>query len=392
MNVTPSHQSSSANFRIVDLFAGPGGLDVAADVLGIPSTGVEWDANACETRKRAGLKTLGEDVTKHGPACFPHANVLAGGPPCQTFSVAGNGVGREALDSVLEFTTRLAERKDRAKIDEDLKKMDVRTSLVLQPLRWVLDALDTNELRPFEAIVLEQVQTVLPVWEAFGEVFEKNGYSVDTGILRTERFGVPQTRKRAILIACRDGRRAYLPQPTHHPYRKDGGRQDSDFVLSKWVAMEDELPALRSRGRFKVISNYGTGGDPKARGVRLSCEPSFTVTGKNSRNRVIMENGEETRFSNQEAGRLQTFPDAYPWSGREIAQQIGNAVPPRLGIHVLSAALGLAPPGDVEWKRLREWTPPIKGEELLTPCCGVPEQRQEPAGELSTDGELAAGS
>lgn len=390
MNVTPSHQSPSANFRIVDLFAGPGGLDVAADVLGITSTGIEWDRNACETRKRAGLKTLAQDVTKHGPACFPEANVLAGGPPCQTFSVAGNGVGREALDSVLKFKERLAEREERAQIDEDLKTMDVRTSLVLQPLRWVLDALDAK--RPFKVIVLEQVQTVLPVWEEFGKVFEKNGYSVDTEVLRTERFGVPQTRKRAILIARLEGAKAALPKPTHHPYRKGAERQDSDFVHSKWVAMEDELPALRSRGRFKVISNYGTGGDPKARGVRLSCEPSFTITGKNSRNRVIMEDGEEIRFSNREAGQLQTFPEAYPWSGKEIAQQIGNAVPPRLGIHVLSAALGLEPPGDVEWKRLREWTPPIKGEELLDPCCAIPEQRQEPVGELSTDGELAAGA
>jgi DNA (cytosine-5)-methyltransferase 1 len=362
-------------------------LDVAADVLGVPSTGIEWDANACETRKRAGLKTLAQDVTKHGPACFPDANVLAGGPPCQTFSVAGNGVGREALDSVLNFTTRLAERKDRAEIDEDLKSMDVRTSLVLQPLRWVLDALDSPTLDAFDVVVLEQVETVLPVWEAFAEVFEKNGYTVDTGVLRTERFGVPQTRKRAILIACRGGRKAVLPAPTHHPYRKGTERQDSDFFFSKWVAMEDELTDLRSRGRFKVISNYGTGGDPKARGVRLSCEPSFTVTGKNSRNRVIMENGEEVRFSNREAGLLQTFPEAYPWSGKEIAQQIGNAVPPRLGIHVLSAALGLGPPGDDEWKRLREWTPPSKGEALLTPCCVIPEQR---VGESGTDTEATA--
>jgi DNA (cytosine-5)-methyltransferase 1 len=389
MNLTPSHQSSSANFRIVDLFAGPGGLDVAADVLGIPSTGVEWDANACETRKRAGLKTLGQDVTKHGPACFPEANVLAGGPPCQTFSVAGNGVGREALDSVLRFMTRLADREDRAAIDEDLKNMDVRTSLVLQPLRWVLDAVDAGT--PFEAIVLEQVQTVLPVWEAFGGVFDDNGYSVDTGVLRTEQFGVPQTRRRAILIARLGDRKITLPQPTHHPYRK-GEPQFSDFVHSKWVAMEEELTALRSRGPFKVISNYGTGGDPKARGVRLSSEPSFTITGKNSRNRVIMENGEETRFSNQQAGQLQTFPEAYPWSGKEIAQQIGNAVPPRLGIHVLSAVLGLEPPGDLVWKRLREWTPPSEAVELLKPCCEIPEQRQGETEVLPTDGEFAAGS
>lgn len=377
MNSTPSHQSSSANFRIVDLFAGPGGLDVAADVLGIPSTGIEWDKNACLTREKAGLKTVPDDVCKYGPSDFPDANVLAGGPPCQTFSVAGSGVGRAALDNVLEFTKRLARREDSARIDMDLtdRKVDVRTGLVLQPLRWALDALYEDDLRPFDAIVLEQVQTVLPVWQAFGAVFEEHGYSVDTGILHTERFGVPQTRKRAILIARREGRRATLPTATHHSFRKGAERQEDDFYLSKWVAMEDELTELSSRGRFKVISNYGTGGDPKARGERRSCEPSFTITGKNSRNRVIMENGEETRFSNQQAGQLQTFPEAYPWSGKEIAQQVGNAVPPRLGIHVLSAALGLEAPGDAEWKRLREWTPTLEEAAVPSPRREA-EQRQ----------------
>ncbi|WP_370969652.1 hypothetical protein [Amycolatopsis sp. cg9] len=46
------------------------------------------------------------------------------------------------------------------------------------------------------------------------------------------------------------------------------------------------------------------------------------------------------RFTDGEAGRLQTFPPDYPWSGRGIAQQVGNAIPPRLAAHVLAAALG----------------------------------------------------
>jgi DNA (cytosine-5)-methyltransferase 1 len=41
-----------------------------------------------------------------------------------------------------------------------------------------------------------------------------------------------------------------------------------------------------------------------------------------------------------EAGRLQTFPADYPWSGKDVSQQIGNAIPPRLAAHVLAAALG----------------------------------------------------
>src|SRR5690606_20858072 len=65
-----------------------------------------------------------------------------------------------------------------------------------------------------------------------------------------------------------------------------------------------------------------------------------TVTGKVSRNKVETEDGETNRFRDDEAGRLQSFPMDYPWEGGAIAQQIGNAVPPIFGLHVLSAALG----------------------------------------------------
>ena len=91
---------------------------------------------------------------------------------------------------------------------------------------------------------------------------------------------------------------------------------------------------------FELVSNYGTGGDPKARGRRTSKEPAFTVTGKVSRNRLFSNEGELDRLKVSEAGRLQTFPADYPWSGKDVSQQIGNAIPPRLAAHVLSAALG----------------------------------------------------
>ena len=63
--------------QIVDLFAGPGGLDVAAEKLGIPTVGVEWDTSACETRRAAGLETVEGDVRDFGPKQFPRADVLA---------------------------------------------------------------------------------------------------------------------------------------------------------------------------------------------------------------------------------------------------------------------------------------------------------------------------
>ncbi|WP_275293318.1 DNA cytosine methyltransferase [Amycolatopsis sp. La24] len=323
--------SSSEQVEMVDLFAGPGGLDVASHWLGLSTVGIEWDADACTTREAAGLRTKQGDVRSSKPLDYPDARILAGGPPCQTYTVAGRGEGRKALDQVLSFVDDVACGKD-----PDFSQVkDERTGLVVEPLRWAVDAADRGV--PYEAIVLEQVPAVLPVWKAFGQVLEARGYGVAHGILHTEEFGVPQTRRRAILVA-RLGTDAELPRPTHRRYRKGQSRKEGDRHLRQWRTMRE---ALGWPAGFTVVSNYGTGGDPKLRGERTWNEPSFTVTGKISRNRLRDRPvGKPDRFTDHEAGRLQTFPRDYPWSGRAIAQQVGNAIPPRLAAHVLAAALG----------------------------------------------------
>lgn len=319
--------------RIVDLFAGPGGLDVAASLLGVRSVGIELDAGACETREAAGLETVQGDVRDYGPADFPSFNVLAGGPPCQTFTVAGKGAGRKALSEVEELAARMADSPD---VAGGLAVFDdERTGLVLEPLRWVLEALRLD--RPYEAVVLEQVPAVLPIWEAFRVVLLRFGYSVDVGVLKTEEFGVPQTRRRAVLIARLGEDLVELPRPTHQTFRRGNPVQEM-LGLERWVSMDE---VLNRKGPFTVVSNYGSGGDPKNRGRRDSDEPSATVTGKVMRNRLVFPDGTWGRLSHQEAGQLQTFPRDFPWSGRDIGQQIGNAVPPRLGVHLLGAALDL---------------------------------------------------
>jgi DNA (cytosine-5)-methyltransferase 1 len=203
---------------------------------------------------------------------------------------------------------------------------DPRTALVLEPLRWLLEAIDKGI--GYKAIVLEQVPAVLPVWEAYASVLRREGYGVATGVLATEQYGLPQTRKRAVLVARR-GADVSLPKPTHRPYRK------GDPGLLPWVSMGE---ALDRPEPFTVISNYGTGGDPKNRGRRTSSEPAATVTGKISRFRIVDEAGnEQPRFSHGEAGRLQGFPADWPWSGSDIPQQVGNSCPIPLGVELFKA-------------------------------------------------------
>ncbi|OUS94600.1 DNA cytosine methyltransferase [Rhodococcus sp. NCIMB 12038] len=330
----PKSASKTMKYHIVDLFAGPGGLDVAAHWLGIPVHGIEWDADACATRSKAGLGTDKADVRSLGPAEFPDATVLAGGPPCQTYTMAGAGSGRKALDEVLSLVKQMAAGVD---VSASIASLDdERTGLVLEPLRWVIEASELGI--PYDAVILEQVPTVLPVWESMGEALDGLGYKVDCGVLRTEEFGVPQTRRRAILVAHRH-RTPTLPTPTHRAFRKGVSRDEGLEDRLPWETMQ---AALGRSEDFVVVSNYGSGGDPRARGRRTSNEPAATVTGKISRNRIVTAEGAELgRFTDTEAAQLQTFPKDYPWGGKAIAQQIGNAIPPRLAAHVIASALGI---------------------------------------------------
>ncbi|MEU3426623.1 DNA cytosine methyltransferase [Streptomyces gardneri] len=311
-----------------DLFAGPGGIDVAAKDLGLHLTGIEWDPNAVATRIAAGLSTIHGNVRDFRPVDFDE-DVIAAGPPCQTFSIGGTGKGRASLDALLA-AVKTAGARGFVTTPEGL---DDRTSLVLEPLRWILEAY--NSRHPYRAIVLEQVPAVLPIWQAYAEVLEPRGYSVATGVLNAEEYGVPQTRKRAALLARLDGPVA-LPAPTHRRYVKGVPQFAGDPSLLPWISMADALP---DRGEFTVVSNYGTGGDPKNRGRRTSAVPAFTVTGKISRFRLLDPDGRELpRFTHAEAGQLQGFPADYPWTGNDIPQQIGNAAPVPLATALLRAA------------------------------------------------------
>jgi DNA (cytosine-5)-methyltransferase 1 len=313
----------------VDGFAGPGGWDVAARELGIPTVGIEFDAAACETRRAAGLVTVKGDVREFGPIDFLHARGGIFSPPCQTFSLTGNGAGRKALDAVLSLVSRMGARLPIA----TSALSDERTALVLEPLRWALEALDAGH--PFEWLAFEQVPAVLPVWEAMAEELRGAGYSVATGILHAEQYGVPQTRKRAVLVARMNGS-ASLPTPTHSRYHsQDPDRLDAGLL--KWVSMGEALAHLDPDSPAYLRSNYGTGGDTNRRGIRLLSQPAPTLTGKCTSNKWCV-GGEVVRsLTLAEAGTLQTFPADYPWAGREPRLQVGNAIPPRLAKAILES-------------------------------------------------------
>lgn len=226
-----------ARIRALDLFAGTG-WGVACKWLGIAERGVEIMEEAVQTRAANGMETIYRDVwdglqmtAEEHRTRYGSYGLLIASPPCQTFSLAGHGAGRAAMDEVLEAIDVHA-YKDADALREFGEKHDMRTALVLSPLAYVWRD------RP-RLVVMEQVPTVLPVWEACAEVMRSWGYDVKVEVLNAEQYGVPQTRRRAILVARRGGA-VHLPVPSHSRYHaKDPGRMDQGVL--PWVSMAEAL-------------------------------------------------------------------------------------------------------------------------------------------------------
>lgn len=247
---------------------------------------------------------------------------------------------------------------------------DARSPLVLEVLRWVLAVDPAN-------ICLEQVPDVLPFWELIARWLRGQGYSVWAGCLSSERYGVPQTRERAILIASRE-RAVSAPVATHTAYnaaQADGGRwhgTEGDLFggegMLPWLSMADGLgwgftdrpaPTVTAggteQGGVEVFGNAGT-----RRRLREVVDaapwalhrPATTIQGDprvaqpGHRDREGGERqfaGKSVRISVEEAAALQSFPSGYPWHGRvgDKHRQVGDAVPPLLAAHVIAACLGV---------------------------------------------------
>lgn len=368
--------------EVVELFAGPGGTSQGFVDAGFTgrAVGIELDADACKTAVAAGHERLQDDISQLDPMSFEGVVGVLGSPPCQGFSTAGKGLGVEDSKLLIQTIVRCTSADDVERAIEYLHDhmKDDRSVLVLEPLLWAL------ALRP-EWVALEQVPQVLPIWRAIGMVLNSAGYATNTAVLHAEQYGVPQTRRRAILVASRV-RIPRLPWPTHskfhtrtpdqidEPYlpwvsmaealewpkslvgfpRKDDGRAGGivtlDGVDYRGRDFRDtDQPSLavtektRSWKRFerlpKVMAAAGTSCttmDP-----RLVGEPAATITGMGTAEwgqRVARAAGpksrdpEGVRVEPWEAGVIQSFPADYPWQGTRTSQfkQVGNAVPPRL--------------------------------------------------------------
>lgn len=344
-----SFRDQMTPLALIDLFAGCGGMTLGFERSGQFESrfAVEWDQDAAETFRR----NFGDHIFA-GPIeevdRFPRADVVVGGPPCQGFSPLNMAqVGLE------------------------------RRSLWRQYLR----ALEESEPQAF---VMENVPELLKSAEyaAFRQSAEQLGFEVEGRILNAADYGVPQRRRRAIVVGTREPGFIW-PEPTHSPPNAipltgKSWRTFRDAVEGLPLKPSGEnwhnprKPRPMSVERYRTIPNEGEGrfdlaerrpditpacwlrkksGSTDVFGRLWWDRPAFTIRTefyKPEKGRYLHPS-EHRPITVREAARCMSFPDDFEFptsqSMTSVAKQIGNAVPPDLANQIavaLSAHLNVA--------------------------------------------------
>lgn len=322
----------------VDLFAGPGGLTVGLKRAGFSIVGaVESDTLAASTYRRnhPRVKLIEEDIQRIEPTAFANAarfnvgelDLLAGCPPCQGFSTLRTLNGKIGVD-------------------------DPQNELVFDFLRFV------QELKP-KAVMMENVPGLFSDSRLASVIKELklSGYHTEARVLNARDFGVPQNRRRMVLIALRGLGPAFAKEQTrrrtvrqtigHMPKPGESNDPLHDYSVRCSARVEQIIKAIPINGgsRSSLPDNLKLSCHDKVSGFRdvygrMSwTTQSPTITGgciNPSKGRFL--HPEQNRpITLREAALLQSFPGGYHFSlerGRyPAAQMIGNAFPPKFAEH-----------------------------------------------------------
>ena len=292
-----------SDFDALEDFAGPGGWDEGARMIGLKFYGVDYDKAACDTARANGHAREQADVTEHESPAWARGKGHVSSPSCTLFSMAGSGIGRLVIDVLAEGITRIfagedpaivrtktqdaiypvafaevekanAKRKADQQWDaervESKARLDAKiAALVLEPARRIM------ELDP-EWLALEQVPEVLPLWQIYVRELRARGWSAWTCVLCAADYGVPQTRERAVLGASRV-RKVQPPEPTHSEHTHDADLFGAARL--PWISWGEALglppdAAIRPARGAGMIERHGERPD------HLACDPAPTVISK----------------------------------------------------------------------------------------------------------------
>ena len=290
---------------VLDLFAGCGGLALGFEVQGFRSIGYEMKKAAVDTYS-SNLRGECHEVFLEPGDPDEVAEVIIGGPPCQPFSQFGYQRG----------------------------KRDRRNGFPV-----FLDAVD--RIRPKIAII-ENVRGALyrnkDYLRSVVRDLERFGYSVETKILNSVHYGVPQKRERVVIVASTVG--------WHWPTSLVTEPITVGTALGQMAFQEGPDSLYLTPSMDQYIAEYERRSHcVTPRDLHLD-KPSRTVTCRNlgaatsDMLRLRMPSGKRRRLTVREGARLQGFPDWFEFAGNEYEQyeQIGNAVAPLLGLALAQSA------------------------------------------------------
>lgn len=376
----------NTNLKSVELFAGAGGL-----ALGIAKAGfhheafIERDKDTCltvEENQRLGLQPVATWPIISGDVrdvdysqIKASIDLVAGGPPCQPFSLGGKHQGyNDDRDGFPEAVRAVRELRPRAFIFENVKGL-LRESFATY----------------FEYI---QLQLTYPDLERHGgESWQDHlgrlerhhtakgsqpEYQLVYRLVNAANYGVPQRRERVFIVGFRSDQNITwsFPEPTHSQdallysqwvtgeywdrhkigkaHRTPSGpramaraeKLGSSLPLDMaqpWQTVRDaigDLPNPETDPRAEAIPNHwanpgarsypGHTGSPYDEPAKTLKAGDHGVPG--GENTLAFPSGRVRYFTVRESARLQTFPDEYifPRSWTESMRQLGNAVPVRL--------------------------------------------------------------
>jgi DNA (cytosine-5)-methyltransferase 1 len=328
--------------RTIILFAGPGGVDAGAALLGLNVHGWDLDTDACATATAAGYARTRGSVTDLDPDAMRGVTGAVITPPCPTFSTAGRRTGRDDMPRLLDALTLLG-NSQAALVGQDdewraaaAAVQDPRSALVCEALRFAL------RLPHLQWLVCEQVPAARPIWQEIGAemaaVADFDHAAVVT--IAAEDLGVASRRTRTFLLASR-----------HWPPVLDGLPIRSGWTTGRFAAPAELVPqtgaAFPAPSMADVLS-WPTGERVNTRGNRKTSGgnefsadgPSWCLTEKaRSWQRV----SDAARLTPADAGLLVGFPADYPWQGARSKQflQAADVVAPPVAAAVIGACLGL---------------------------------------------------
>lgn len=329
-----STKLAGGSYTAIDIFAGCGGLSLGLRQAGLRVIGaVEIDPLSVETYKKNHKKTLMwqidirrlsvSEVKRRLGLRTGQLDVLAACPPCQGFSTI----------STLNRGRSVGDRAQK--------------NLVFEFVRFV------RGLRP-KAIMLENVPGLAKDWriKRIEAHLKRLGYSVIYQVLDAADYGVPQRRKRMILVGSRYGkvnfakaldrkvtvrdaigslpRPGMVPDPLHISCEKRSGRiQNMIKRIPKNGGSRSHL-----RREYQLDCHQRTDGFRDVYGRIAWDDVAPTITGGciNPSKGRFLHPSQDRAITLREAAALQTFPRHYQFSLRNgryrTASLIGNALPP----------------------------------------------------------------